>query len=473
MMKRKKWLLGSIIFLFLLFSLVLIYFLKPPSLILHGKDLVYLEQGNTYKEPGYVAKYHFKDVSKKVVVKNLVNNKKLGNYKIIYQITMDGKFFETYRYVRVVDHKKPEITLTGELKTFVCPGKEYKEEGYQAMDLVDGDLTKRVKRTATKDRVEYVVSDQSKNEAKVVRELIYEDKQAPEIKLNYEDLTITQGNQYQDPGYEALDNCDGDVTDKVTVNGAVDTSKLGEYEITYTVMDTHENTTTVTRKVKVVEPARVLKDAIIPAGKTIYLTFDDGPSAITEGVLDVLKEENVKATFFVINRSDDYNYLLKRMVQEGHTIGLHSYTHDYKKIYASEDAFFNDLKQIQDRVRNITGVESYIIRFPGGSSNTVSRFNKGIMSRLTKQVSEKGYRYFDWNVGSGDAGTHLPPDTLTKNITRQLGNGSTYVVLMHDSAPQKTTMQSLKKTIQYGKEHGYRFDRIVDTTQQIKHPVNN
>ena len=122
-------------------------------------------------------------------------------------------------------------------------------------------------------------------------------------------------------------------------------------------------------------------------GSTIYLTFDDGPSLdITPKILDLLKKHNIKATFFVINRNSNTDYLIKRAYNEGHTIGLHTSSHNYSKIYANETAYFNDLANIENKVIKITGTSSKIIRFPGGSSNTVSRnYNKGIMTRLTKQ----------------------------------------------------------------------------------------
>ena len=137
----------------------------------------------------------------------------------------------------------------------------------------------------------------------------------------------------------------------------------------------------------------------------IYLTFDDGPSNdITPQILDILKEENVHATFFVINFSQNKEELIKRERDEGHSIGLHGYSHEYKKIYKSEETYMNNLNDLQTKVEKVTGVKSIITRFPGGSSNTVSRFNKGVMTKLVKDVEDAGYKYYDWNVDSDDAG---------------------------------------------------------------------
>ena len=205
----------------------------------------------------------------------------------------------------------------------------------------------------------------------------------------------------------------------------------------------------------------------------IYLTFDDGPSSsITPELLDILKEENVKATFFVLNHGSNLDYLIKREYDEGHTVALHGSSHNYKQIYSSTDAFFNDLSIIQNKVESITGEKPMIIRFPGGSSNTVSRFNPGIMSILTKEVNMKGYHYFDWNVGSGDAGEAHTPDEVYNNVIKNLGNKNN-VVLMHDYAGNYKTLNAIKRIIRYGKNNGYTFERITMNTPEIHHRVAN
>lgn len=149
------------------------------------------------------------------------------------------------------------------------------------------------------------------------------------------------------------------------------------------------------------QESRALAEA--NAGKVVYLTFDDGPSPNTPRIIDILNENGVKATFFVKN-GGKYNGYMKNITESGNQIALHSYSHNYPQVYASEQAFFDDLQKISDLVYNETGVRTNIFRFPGGSSNTISRkYSPGIMTTLTKEVQEKGYCYFDWNVSSGDA----------------------------------------------------------------------
>ena len=205
-------------------------------------------------------------------------------------------------------------------------------------------------------------------------------------------------------------------------------------------------------------------------GKTVYLTFDDGPSQYTPEILDILDEYNVKATFFVVNGK--YNHVMKDIVDRGHQIGLHCYKHVYSEIYESDEAYFKDLKKISDVVKKQTGVESKIIRFPGGGSNTISKkYSPGIMTRLTKATAEKGYTYFDWNCSNGDAdGANTVVKQVT-NCSQFPRSEKKIVVLMHDN--KKITMESLPKIIEYYKACGVKFGVLTPSTEFKNHRVLN
>lgn len=206
-------------------------------------------------------------------------------------------------------------------------------------------------------------------------------------------------------------------------------------------------------------------------GKVVYLTFDDGPSIYTNDILNTLDKYNVKATFFV-TCSGDINGLAKKILDKGHTLALHTCTHKYSNIYSSEDAYFNDLNEISTRVENATGYKSKYIRFPGGSSNTVSRFNRGIMTRLTKKVQENGYKYYDWNIDSNDA-AGANKDQVYSNVIGALKNSNrtTNMVLMHDT--KSSTKDALDNIIKDALDMGYTFSNINDYTSEIHHGVNN
>lgn len=206
-------------------------------------------------------------------------------------------------------------------------------------------------------------------------------------------------------------------------------------------------------------------------GYVAYLTFDDGPSEYTEDILDILDYYNVKATFFVIYHKDMADKY-KAIVDRGHTIALHTYTHDYKKIYRSEKAFFNEIDRIQNYVYRVTGTRSRIIRFPGGSSNTVSRhYSEGIMDRLKKSVPARGFVYHDWNVDSCDAEAYnMAPEKLLANVQKSLTKYRKPDILMHDAGESKrTTVEALPAIIEYVYSQGYSMEGLQLDSYAVHH----
>lgn len=408
----------------------------------------------------------FGKMDKEYLVKDNIDSSKLGEYELEYGVKFLFIRIKKKFRISVIDKEEPSTLLEGDNPVLVCPGKDYVEKGYKTLDNYDGDITDKVLIEKRDNSIWYIVKDSSGNENKVERKLIFEDREGPVLELKGSStIYIYLGNSYYEPGYTASDNCDGDITDKVIVNSNVDTSKVGTYNIKYEVSDNAGNITSVERTVIVRKRLSYYGDG------NIYLTFDDGPSYLTKEILDILDEENVKVTFFVTSP----NEYTKRAYDSGHTIGLHSYTHDYGYIYASSKNYFNDLNNISDRVYNVIGVRSKIMRFPGGSSNTVSRnYNRGIMTYLTNEVVNRGYTYFDWNVDSNDAGSDIYNSTnIYYNVINHLSHDKTNVVLMHDSGSHSATVRTLRDIIRYGKENGYTFKAITESTPVITHGVNN
>lgn len=465
MNKRKIIILGILLY-FLVVSVILFY-LFYPKIILNGDKKVKIQYGEKYIEQGYNVKSLKSDY--KVSIKSNVDENKIGEYDVLYETKFLFFRVKKVRKVIVIDNVAPVLTLIGSETAQICPNGVYKEEGYTSIDNYDGDITSSVEVKTNDDSITYTSKDSSNNISTKNRNLVKVDNIAPVITLNDNAIQyVYKGDNYQEKGATATDNCDGDLTSNIKISGSVDVYSVGSYEITYEVSDSSSNTAKATRYVKVINRSDY-------SGSTIYLTFDDGPSAnITPKILDILKEENVKATFFVINASDDLNYIIKRAYDEGHTIALHSYTHNYAKIYSSDDAYFNDLYAIRQKVKNIIGVEPNIIRFPGGTSNTVSRrYNSHIMSRLSKEVMNRGFIYFDWNISSGDASSNPTRTTVYNNVVAGLSTRKTNVVLMHDSGAKTYTLEALRDIIRYGKSKGYKFDKITESTPQIKHNPQN
>ena len=181
--------------------------------------------------------------------------------------------------------------------------------------------------------------------------------------------------------------------------------------------------------------------------RKVYLTFDDGPSEETDRILDILDEYQVKATFFVTGKPDDkYGDVYRRIVADGHTLGMHSFSHNYSRIYASEEAFREDVEQLRDYLYQETGVKSDFYRFPGGSSTTVSRTS---IQQLITYLNEQNIVYFDWNVSAGDATSeYVSSERITSRVISQVGEYKEAVVLMHDSSDKKSTVEALPMIIE-------------------------
>lgn len=433
-----------------------------PTITLDGGNPYIIDYKEEFKEPGYSGTYNKKNITNNIKVSGKVNSKKLGDYKITYKVKENGFKKQVVRIVKVRDITKPKIELATSGDIYVCPSKKY-QPSYKATDNYDGDITKRVNVITSSNSVRFSVIDRAGNYRVLTKKIIYKDNESPILTLKGEDyLNIYLNEEYKESGYKAKDNCDGDISSKVVTEGSVDTNTPGTYTIKYKVSDNAGGSDSKERKVNVIKKN---------ANGTIYLTFDDGPRmGTTNVILDILKEENVKATFFVTMKGPDE--LIKREYDEGHTVALHSASHDYSYIYSSVDNYFNDLKIVHDRVLNITGYDSRIIRFPGGSSNTISRkYQNGIMSYLTKEVLNRSYRYFDWNISSGDAGETTDSHEVVKNVTTKLSHDKVNVILMHDI--KSYTRDALKEIIEYGKNNGYTFDKLDEHNEMVTQKVNN
>ena len=477
MQKKKLWLIVAAAATLLTVICCILFVLRPKKPNLQylqitpaGETVIVLEYGQSYEDAGATAEYYRDGKREDVTIAvTMPDMQKVGSYLIKYSADHNGITGTAYRRVSVVDTVAPVITLVKDPDRITLPNQVYEEEGFTATDNYDGDITDRVVRTVTDEKVFYTVSDSSGNTTTVERWIAYDDPTPPTLTLLGEiNHTVLAGVRYADPGWEAFDNCDGDMTESVAVSGGVDIYMPGEYVLTYSVTDSYENTTTATRVVTVVPQSA--PDVVIPEGKVIYLTFDDGPGPETDRLLDILAKYNVKATFFVMNNG--YYDVIKRASDEGHSIGVHTTTHVFKDIYASDEAYLKDLITMREIVEDITGKATTLIRFPGGSSNTTSRrYCRGIMTRMTQKVVELGFQYFDWNVDSDDAGSAKSSYTVFMNVIEGVGSKQTSVVLMHDIKPY--SVDAVERIINWGLSSGYTFLPLDASSPGCHHPVNN
>lgn len=208
-------------------------------------------------------------------------------------------------------------------------------------------------------------------------------------------------------------------------------------------------------------------DDLISKSPIAYLTFDDGPSDNTLKLLDVLDKYNVKATFFVVYK-DGYDDVYREIVKRGHVLANHTYSHQYKYIYSSPEAFIDNILELDKKLEEITGVPpSKILRFPGGSNTGFIPHETS--AEIKAKLNELGYSYFDWNVDSADALTQTQPKN---NIVNSVLNGADLVntanVLMHDTNVKHTTIEALPEIIEGLKERGYRFKRLDHESVKIQ-----
>lgn len=208
--------------------------------------------------------------------------------------------------------------------------------------------------------------------------------------------------------------------------------------------------------------------------RIMYLTFDDGPGQYTQDILNILDQYHIKATFFVTGINSDYAHLLKTIQAEGHALGLHSFTHDYATIYSSVEAYFEDLGKISALVKKETNSIPNLIRFPGGSSNTISQnYSQNIMSKLSKHCENLGYSYYDWNVESGGGNPSLSAEQIYKNVITNVEGKNEVMLLLHDGNENKNTKDALARILKELIRQGWEFRIIDESANTFHHHIAN
>ena len=479
----------------------------------------YKDQGADAEVTGSILSFVHHPISVKVSTER-VNIHEPGTYTVTYSAKFMWLSASATRDVVIVDTTPPVIELKHIDDYYTLPHHAYEEEGFTATDNHDGDITSKVVSEEKDGRVYYTVSDQYGNKATAEREIFYDDRNAPVFSFpSGEEGFLFQGQSWEDD-VQAEDDADGDVSDRIKSEGSVDTDQVGTYTITYTVSDEWGNVAKQSRYVTVkripvsadeaaaaaiITPvteeaaaaggaagtgstantadtsanaaagataAQAAKPATADPKKIIYLTFDDGPGRYTEELLKILDDHKVLATFFVTAAYKDYQDLIGAEYNAGHSVGVHTATHEYSEIYASTDAYWEDFNIMQDIIQEQTGCRTDIFRFPGGASNTISaNYSKGIMSELAKQSGEKGYIYVDWNVTSGDAGDTTDSEVLYQNMMKGIHTYENSFILCHDI--KDFTIATMDRFITDALKEGYTFLPITSETRTCHHGINN
>lgn len=501
--------------------LIFIYFNFYIEIDAPNKDIFYGEE--LLEEPKAYLKGHFiLKNGKEIPIKKdgSINYNSLGENEISYEASFLVWKNKKIQKIYIIDNEKPIISLKGEKNHFYYKGKEYEEPGFTAYDNFDKDITNEVIIEMKGNEIFYKVKDSSGNETIEIRNLFYyKDLEFPKIDLNgEEEITLNINEEFMEPGFSASDNIEGDIISKVKTNSNLDITKEGTYSIEYVVSDSYGNTTKKKRTIIVVDKERIafekmqeelakekeeskedkkeeVVDLIIPGkidentkidveiedfivtkpkedpNKIIYLTFDDGPSQYTMQLLDILDKYNVKATFFLVNK-EKYIDLIKEEYKRGHTIAIHTESHDYAKIYKNKEAYFKDLYAMQDIIEEQIGIKTYLMRFPGGSSNTVSKnYCEGIMTELSKDVENRGFTYFDWNITAGDSRKGANKESVLENIIPNIPKFKQSIILQHDT--KQFSVEAVEDIIIWGLENGYTFKTLSEDGFVYHHPINN
>ena len=382
-------------------------------------------------------KYHHKKEVLKVVVKDLIK----PIFDVVEKEIIEGERLEAIDFCEnIQDDSKTEAFFK-------------KEPNWTLI----GEQTVRV----------YVRDELGNEDCKETLLKIEQKDTQPPLLYGLDPIEILQG-QNIDLYASVIIEDDLDPNPTFTIdNSSLNTSIPGKYEVYYHVQDKQGNSAIYTREINV---------KAIPQSddRVIYLTIDDGPSKNTPAVLDILNRYGVKATFFVTGANPEYYSYINQAYKQGHVIGMHTFCHDYGRIYSSDEAYLADLKQITDLVEQQTGNRPHYFRFPGGSSNTISKkYNQGIMQRLVDTTTREGMIYYDWNASIGDGIAGMKANDLIQ-MAKESGQGiKKIVMLMHDGSGSDESVKALPTIIEYYQNLGYNFKTIDDYSPTAHHRVAN
>lgn len=391
-----------------------------------------------------------------------VNVNKVGTYEVIYKLKKEEKILK----VHVVDTTPPSYEVVERdvaLNQSVDPQILVKNVKDASQTKIYFEKDYHFSKVGQQN-VSIIVEDEYKNKTvKAVQVNVVKDEEAPVITAG--NISVLIDSEVDFYSYvNVKDNLDVNPTVQIQ-SEEVKLNKIGSYPLKIIAKDASGNQSEKAITVQVI-------DKTGDSEKVVYLTFDDGPSRHTEEVLEILDRYDCKATFFITGMNPSYRKYIKIAHDKGHTIGLHTYSHNYAKVYASIDAYFDDLEKIGNLAKDYIGYVPKYIRFPGGGSNTVSaKYSKGIMTKLTKMVEEKGYIYYDWNAENGDGYTKMTKSEMLKRATSSSQNK--IMILMHDANGKQNTVDILPKVIEYYQKKGYTFKAIDDSAIVPHQRVNN
>ena len=456
---RKKWVWVVLPLICIVFVCLYIFMTSSDLKLSKQRDI---EINSAYDYSQLIEEVKNGSVADVKIDSSQVDVKNVGEYNVIFEYKGEKQTIK----VRVVDTTSPQFEVQ---ETKVAVGQQA-DPNALVKDIKDASKTKvYFEKDYSFDKegeqnVNVVVEDSSHNKTvKETKVIVIKDTTPPKIIASNASVLVNSEVVLED-----LVSLEDDFDKKPTLivnKGNFDSTQLGNYEVTFLAKDASGNEASKTIIIQVIDKTGKNE-------KVVYLTFDDGPSKYTPQVLDILDQYNCKATFFITGMNASYRKYITIAHDKGHTIGLHTYSHKYSQVYASTDNYFSDLEKIGNLAKDYIGYVPKYIRFPGGSSNAVSkRYCKGIMTKLTKMVEEKGYIYYDWNAENGDGYSNMTKKEMLRRAT--LSNSNQIMLLMHDANGKQNTVDILPAVIEHYQKKGYTFKAIDDSSMVPHQPVNN
>lgn len=462
--RRKTPLLGIVIALVLVSALMLIYTIgvgkdiekdfrfnvfgrEEVQMILNGSPVVTVNYGEEYDDPGAKALAGKNELA---VIATKPDTKKIGKQTIVYSCTYDSVTHTIERELNVIDSTPPVITIeytSNSKPTWLTGPAEFIVE---ATDNVDGDLTPQITSRTENGKTVYTVTDSSGNTYERAVPL-QEEIAAPEIKLEAEIEFCHEDEPINiNAGYSAVDGAGNDLTEYVEIDsGNYDGNVEGTYEILYSLTN-YKGETVLAEKTVIVARLRN-PEYITDYGKTIFLTFDGGPTSTLYSILNTLAKYDVPATFFVSATTNSIQYI-SDIAAAGHSIGVYSYTNNLSRIYNSFEAFDDDFGKIQEVVSRATGNFTNLMRFPSGSATTY-----GQTVELQSYYENEGFRVIRWTADPGDGYTMAGAGTLADAAVASIREGYDNIIRLHDNSD--ATAAALEDIILWSLNNDYTFLR--------------
>lgn len=453
----------TIIFIILILIVIItsIIYNTFPRLQLNGSKNMIISYRDKYEEPGVIVKNATGNYMSKIKIDNNIDNKTIGNYYVDYSLKLGGKTLQVRRNVKVIDDVSPVIKLKGDQIIEISINSKYEEPGFAATDEYDGELTDKVEiigEVNTQEYGEYVikykVTDNSSNTTEVNRIIKVIDEIEPtiECKNNYSAFKTGSINII---GCEATDNFDGDLTNLITVSGEYDVNEPGIYKIKYKVSDNAGNKTSIEHNIIIYNEKQ----------STAYLTFNNSPTSLTDEILEILNEYQIKSTFFVsLEQKEEYYKQLNKILENGNELGIIGY-HQTENIYKNSKTFKSYFEETEELIYNKTGKKITSYRFPETSNS--KKLNINTFNKIKEYLNNKNIIYYDWNIEpTNPSNLNITyKEMIEKTITQILNNESNEIVInFYDTEESQATIESLSTIIELLKEMNYEFDTINNST---------